>query len=157
MSEPWLRILNYKTEFGFERGPTIPFILGALRQPIGFPATRDESKKQLRDLLVDMRDGLQGPACVVIRRCGGIDALVVELLDSEPKGPRRIASPLDPTRALYHEATLGVHDIESLTAALWTLHRDPLSTGRFSRDRDSQDWREFRDWERERIRKALEA
>jgi hypothetical protein len=154
MSAPWLRILEHKEHFGFEIGPTIPFLLGAIRQAQD-PSGSEVSRQQLHDLLVEMRDSLSAPACIAIGWCGGYLAdYVVELRDSKPAG-ECIESPVHPGNGLYHVAIPGVHDLDSLRDVLWDRYKEHLSKEEFSRDGETWTWRRFTTQELVCIKEAL--
>ena len=109
-----------------------------LSENVGSRAGPEVIRKELHDLLVDMRDGLPAPQCVVIRWCSTIEAHAAALCELAPSDYERIESPEDPSRALYHRLH-GANDLESLVEPLWTLYSDPLSKGHFSRDPHAHD------------------
>ncbi len=152
MMERWMRVVKDKR---FTTGATIPYILAALRDPIGAVASADTSKEELRALLVEMRDDVPPPECVVILWCSRIEALVVSSRPTPPAGRRRIQSPYDPDRGLYFREIDGyqVTDLDSLTQALWDLHKDVILEGCFNRE--NRQWHHIDDGERREIESTL--
>jgi hypothetical protein len=134
MSAPWLWIVKDKR---FTTGPTIPYILGAMRVHKGADdiASPEMCRSELRDLLIAMRDDLPAPDCVVIQRCSDIKAYVVAWHAAPPQSRFRIESPHHTERALYHCKIddYKVHDFESLFDAIWNIHEDDILERRFSR------------------------
>lgn len=132
MKPPWLRIVqDHPTN---KIGPTIPFLLGALRSPVGEVRDVPTSRKELGALLVEMCDEPLAPWHVVIQPCGTPEKLVVNMSDVAPPGYIRIESPSKKGRALYCYPIHGadIHDVDSLEDALWTLWGDVISRGDFS-------------------------
>ena len=119
MAARWIRVVkNYPNT----NGPTIPFILGALRQPVGAVAASDANREELRALLVAMRDDSPATYKVVIKECMTLREPIVTLSDHEPYGFIRFDSPSQAGHALFCESIYGlvVHDdFESLVEALW--------------------------------------
>ena len=55
----WFRIVEFYPDF--HMGPTIPFVLGAIQEPIGRPpCTEAIAKDNLRDLLKALREAPKG-------------------------------------------------------------------------------------------------
>src|SRR5437867_1677291 len=132
MGATWFRVVkDYPNNFG----PTIPFILGALRRPVGNVLPFDESREELRALLAAMRDEVPDRYSVVIQGCANLGEPIVRLSDSEPSGFLRFDSPSKKGRALYFESfyDLPVDDFESLVKGLWERYETIISEGRFSR------------------------
>src|SRR6266571_2451306 len=143
MSARWLRILEHKQEFGFETGPTIPFLLGAMRQPVGKSSSPDVGRSELGYLVAEIC------AHASLQWCHGIMEFAVVA-----RGPQAHFSVNDPTNVLKGVDT---NDASAMTKALWVRHEDPISTARFSLDRDSLEWRSYLPNEVDRIGNALAA
>jgi hypothetical protein len=149
MNPLWLRIVK-STRFSV--GPTIPFILGALKGDSG--TDQQPGKTELHDLLLAMRDDV-APEYVSIQSCPDIGAhVVVANSPPPPKDRPRIASTEHPGRALYYRDLdkYQVNDLEALVEALWEIHKDAISSGRFSRR--NLEWQEFNDEDRKIIAAA---
>lgn len=149
MAAAWFRIVK---DYPNKVGPTIPFILGALRRPVGAVAAPDASRAELRALLVAMRDDTPAPHNVVIQGCTTLGEPVVALSDHQPGGFIRLDSVSKPGRALYCGPSYGadVHDFESLAEALWERYAQVISEGRFSfRNRT---WHPFDQAERAKLK-----
>jgi hypothetical protein len=106
---------------GFHMGPTVPFVLGALRDPIGAaPAHPDEGRIELSHLLRQLSAAPAGRG-VRIQWCRNIKAYVatsmpfVEGLAWDVEG-------------------CGPDDFEGLVASLWQLYGTFITAGEFSID-----------------------
>ena len=141
MSAQWLKILAQKQDFGFETGPTIPFLLGAMRQPIGDPSSPEAGRRELGELVAQFQVHAK------LQWCHGIEEFAVVA-----RGPQTPFTISDPTGALKG---IDPEDVSAMTDALWTRYQEFITTGRFSRDRDKKEWRVYRDHERNRIGTAL--
>jgi len=60
----WFRIVM---DPKLQRGPTIPFILGACRDPLSAAASPEPAESDLRRLLTAMRDATPKPYSIEIR------------------------------------------------------------------------------------------
>lgn len=134
MSWPcWFRIVM---DPELQRGPTIPFILGACRDPLSAEASPELRESDLRRLLAAMRDGTPKPYCIEILLCPDLNTYVASARIEPPVGRVRIPSPDDPSWALYSCDKIGEHDVrdfDSLVAAFWTTRGADIVKGRFSR------------------------
>ena len=143
MSSAWFRVVKdyYPKNFGL----TIPFVLGALRRPVGQVLSDDESREQLRDLLVAMRDDAPHPYHVIIQGCGNLKEPIITLSDIPPGGGLRLDSPTTKGRALYFQPFYGlpVDDFESLVDGLWDRYKTDISKGYFSCSPSNATWRAF--------------
>lgn len=142
------------------RGPTIPFVVGALRKPIGSALSASRSRAELGFLLRAMRDDPIGNHQVAIVWCGVIGQLVVSVEFAGGVSPsfyRAFASDITPGRALFVERTYGqeVDTFQALEAALWAAFRAPICDSRFSFHRHDASWRPFTDEEIERVAEVL--
>lgn len=150
MTAPWLRIAR-----SFPRGPSIPYILGALRTPIGAVFSDEASRAQLLDLLVTLRDA---PEHVCVQRCPDLGAHIVHPVNGPEAAEGRpcIASMTYSGRALHFEPIPGyqIDTVLSLADALWDLYREPISAGTFSRSWGGN-WHKFDSDERKRIEDQL--
>ena len=69
----WFRIVM---DAELQRGPTIPFILGACRDPLSATASPELGEFDLRRLLVAMRDATPKPYSIEILRCPDLKTYV---------------------------------------------------------------------------------
>lgn len=124
-------------------GLTIPFILGALRQPVGKVLAPAESLEELRALLVALRDSAPDLLKAQILRCPDLDEPIVTLFSTEVSGSLRFDSPSRQERALY-VSLYGIfdNDFELLVNSLWERYETILSGGHFSRQKDKT-WKPF--------------
>ncbi len=142
MSWPcWFRIVM---DPELQRGPTIPFILGASRDPLSAEASPELRESDLRRLLAAMRDGTPKPYCIEILLRPDLKTYVASGRIEPPVGRVRIPSPDDPSWALYSCDKIGEHDVrdfDSLVAAFWTTRgaeRTHLTLARLQSERQSQ-------------------
>ncbi|OFV91802.1 MAG: hypothetical protein A3G76_15100 [Acidobacteria bacterium RIFCSPLOWO2_12_FULL_65_11] len=151
----------------FKTGATIPYILAALRIHRGADniASPEMSERELRDLLIAMRDDLPAPDCIPIQHCSHIDAYVATWHPTQLQSRDAIRSPHHSDRALYHCGKIDdheIHDFESLVGGLWSTHQDYILNGYSSRiktvdlnGKPVRRWVAIDDSEREEIRRTL--
>jgi len=126
----WFRLVQ---QYPNTRGPTIPFLLGALRTPPGAPREPETARMDLMALLLAIRDQTPEGYAVTIEPCPRIKQPVVVLQGYEPS--IRIESPLGNGRGLnVHigycpDPSMG---LESVAKELWELHARDIRAGRFS-------------------------
>ena len=152
MTSKWSRVVkNYPNKFG----PTIPFILGAVRQPGGNVRPPDASREELRTLLVAMRDDAPDGYHVVIQGCANLGEPIVRLTDA-PSGSLRFDSPSKKGRALYFESFYGlpVTDFESLVDELWNRYGESIDKGLFSRR--NGEWQAFDETELAKLKSSCD-
>jgi hypothetical protein len=162
MSAPWLWIVK---DGRFQWGPTLPYIVGAMRLHNGTAeiASEDVCRDDLLELMTDMRDEVSPPECISIQPCGTLEALVASARPEPPQGRSFIQSPHHADRGLYYSVGSTGHTLESLFEAMWNEHGEYILQGRFSREQVSGlngpewDWVRFDDAERQQIRKTLAA
>jgi hypothetical protein len=160
MNTPWLWIIKDKR---FQMGPTIPYIVGAMRVHRGADdiAPPETCKRELRELLIAMRDEVPAPECIAIQPCSTLEAFVASARPGPPQGRAFIRSPHHPDRALYYAIGSNAHDLDSLFSALWNEHKEYIVKGRFSREQRvglsgmEWDWFPFDEEERQAIRDTL--
>jgi hypothetical protein len=146
MQPDWFRIIkNYPD---LTNGPTIPFLLGALRPDPDAVLPDEESKEELRALVQAMRREMPAANGVEIERCGPLDAHVFGLRSG---GGLKF-------KDMY---PYDVHDDESLVDALWSMYGEPISTREFSREKadpikgTKAFWRPFSPGERQTVDDVL--
>lgn len=135
-------------------GLTIPFILGALRQPVGQVLPSAESFEELRALLVALRDNIPNPLKAQISQCQNLEEPIIALLGTQVDNSIRFESPSTQDGALYVRL-YGVYDddFESLVDNLWKRYEGFISKGQFSR-RDNQ-WKPFSSDELTNLKKCF--
>ncbi len=132
MTPRWFRVAN---GYPNKRGPTIPFLLGALRKPPGRLSDEGTCQAELRELLVAMRDETPDGYHTAITSCGVIGQLIVTVSFARPAtGATWIASPSNAERGLYIEPIYGLPDpdLDSLAKELWRRYGDTILAGQFS-------------------------
>ena len=137
----WFRIVRDYPKL--TRGPTLPFLIGALRSDSEIAVSDDVSKTEVRQLISAMRFKTPAGYGVALGWCGGnVDAHVFEA---------RLGG-----QGLTHSGVYGhdVHHDDSLTEALWAEYGDKISRRTFSGEKTT--WREFNDEERVNIKRLRE-
>jgi hypothetical protein len=116
MTDTWIRILkDYPNRFG----PTVPFILGALRHPVGSVLPAEKSREELRALLVAMRDEAPDHYSVVIQGCVNLAEPIARLSDDPPSGFLPIDSPFKEKGALCTSSLFMVYP--SMISSRWLI------------------------------------
>ena len=129
----WFRIVM---DPKLQRGPTIPFILGACRDSLTVEASPTLGEPDLRSLLAAMRDETPEPYCIEILLCPYLKTYVASARLDPPTGRVRIPSPDDSSPALFSCDKIGEHDVrdfDSLVVAFWSTRGADILNGRFSR------------------------
>lgn len=136
----WFRIVK---DYGFQNGPTIPFVLGAatfrpLNEP---PIDRPTGQRALHTLLMEMKETtLSGGWGVAIQWCPTTGAFVVVTRHGQP---------------FEWDPALEAGSVDVLAAKLWEKHGDDISAGRYSRNTTTHTWERFSDKELARIRQLI--
>lgn len=73
----WLRIARDYPDNS--SGPTLPFIIGAIREPIGDQRTPDQDREDLKALLLAMDRGAPDNSTVTIRWCEPTGEYIAEV------------------------------------------------------------------------------
>ncbi len=133
MTDTWFRVVKH---YPNNWGPTIPFILGALRRPVGHVLPSHESREELSALLVAMRDEAPDGYSIVIRGCGNLGEPIVTHSDIEPSGLLRFDSPSKKGRALHFQPfyDMPATDFGSLIDCFWERYENIISKGCFSKN-----------------------
>ena len=157
VNENWFRVLNYWQKNEWRHSLTIPFLLGAFRQPIGAPfRSEEEARLSLGSLIDSIRNHRTEEYYVHIYRCPNLGQLVLTKVNGSPY----LSVPIPPTSegkpALY--ASDGVpassnSPFEDLIAALWQECGEALMSGRFSCQ--SRTFVPFTEYDIKIIKKAL--
>ena len=135
----WFRIVrNYSDLVQLTLGPTLPFIVGAIRDPVGeAPDTRAAGQRELYSLLKKMNDAPVGVG-VKIQFCPGIGAHVVAAAGN--------------SSLTWDPSELAAGGVDDLFGQLWDCYGDQISAGEYSKDGD---WHRFTSTEFKNIRKAI--
>jgi hypothetical protein len=153
MKSQWLRIVQDYP--GNNVGPTVPFLIGALRQPPGAARPKGSGRAELRALLAAMLGESPMPWNVVIQPCGGPEKLVVTLTDVKRPDCIEIRSATVPGRVLYcHPVDSQVGNIDDLANALWNEFGTNIDEGKFSYV--DGEWRPFSSTEVNNINAVLQ-
>lgn len=155
MPPKWARLIEqYQTDGHV--GLTPAFLVGALREPYGAPASADRSLCDLRALLESMRDDSASYGRVArVFECQNILQPVISL--SNDRHGTAIALSGQPTK-LYvwpwypPERTV---DFDWLLNAIWNHFRVPICDGRFSYQRESNTFTKFDERDRKLIEKVI--
>lgn len=149
MEPDWFRIAN---EYGFTRGPSLPFILGGLwllksaDQPP--PVEAD-----FRALLFRMHDDMPSDYHGSIDWCGNTGAHILEITKAFKS--RWVKSDQGGTLdwSTVHLGWLAADDFEGFVNALWSQYRQPIIEATFSIE--DKNWRAFDDTEIAKLLKIL--
>jgi hypothetical protein len=123
-----------------QRGPTIPFVLGACGDPLTAEASSKLGEPDLRSLLAAMRDETPEPYCIEILLCPYLKTYIASALIDPPNGRARIPSPDDSSRALYSCDKIGEHEGARLQLARGGILVD-ARRGHFERTVLSARWK----------------
>ena len=152
MKPDWLRIVQDYPDN--KVGPTVPFLVGALRHPPGAPQPKGSGRAELHTLLIAMRDESPARWNVVIQPCGGPEKLVVTLTDIKRPDCIGVRSASRPGKVLYcHPIRSGISEIDGLVDALWGEFGVNIDDGKFSYV--GGEWRAFSKMELQNISDVL--
>ncbi len=138
----WFRIVkSYSALAKLTYRPTLPFIVGAIRDPVGeAPDTRAAAQVELHSLLKKMHDAPVGSG-VHIQWCPGTVAHVVVAMGHSVKS-------LTWNPSEFKEAV----DVDALFGKLWACYGDRIFDGKYSKNGN---WHGFTPTEFKNIRKAI--
>ena len=134
----WFRIVNNPS---LNVGPTLPFIVGAIRDPIGAsPDRRATGDQELGRLLCMMDNEAPADCGISIQWCPGVDA--------------HVAACVRPGNGLSWNTTdFDVGSRDALAARLCDLYGDVIARGQYSKNGA---WHHFTDAELRNIRRVLD-
>ena len=136
----WLRIIR-NPALGF--GPTLPFIVGAIRDPIGAaPDSPAAGRQELFELLRVMDEKAPAACGINIQWCQTVDAHVATYV------ARRGLS-------WYGSKFEDVTGRDVLGKRLWARYGDKIASGRYSKDKDGE-WHCYTEGELNTIRTLLD-
>ena len=148
----------------WERGPTIPYLIGVMRIHQGKCeiAPTAELKADLLELLTSMRDETPPDVHTYLWPCPTVEAIVVTSRPDPPLKAMFIESPFRAGRGVWYSIQgSGIqNNLESLADTLWNMHQNELLEGRFNRvcnagTESKWDFVLLDDSEREEIRLTL--
>ena len=160
MRPEWFRVvLHYRETVRY--APTIPFVLGALRDPFG-AVVEDEERciDELRRLMQLIVEDTPGKCVIQIHRCRQIEQPVlvpqqIGLYDI-PGNPFESTAQVRVTVFVDDEfVEPGSNDLDPMVETLWEELGEALLGNRFSYDRKRMAYREYDDHDRQIIRDAL--
>jgi hypothetical protein len=135
----WFKILTDIDPPLWSKGPTIPFILGAIRFLDVAPPSRATGQIELRGLLRRMEREAPPHYGVCITPCPSAGHIVVAHGNSLTWDPYDFPN---------------IATVDALTGRLWSLYGDQISEGKYSINRDGK-WHTFEPPEISAIRAAL--
>ena len=138
MNLDWLKLIQaHKARGGL--GLTLPFLLGALRHPIGSHTDNAlENQKGILNLLASMRDQTPSDTYVSLTICDRLNEPVFTTGSSKTKQPESYARLVIPETNNCHLYVTGAflssgpQPAESLLEKLWERHGNEVMEGRFS-------------------------
>ena len=156
----WFQLLHfYHTRESGRRyfGMTFPFILGALREPIGATLSPEQSRLELHSLLRSMLDETPMNYALGIVRCDHLKQPVVAPWDARYRlqgvAFRSLAQSRD-TVFVSAEFLKKGPSIDLLTHSLWKDFGEAVCGGRFSIPTDGRDYRPFTTEDRATIQQS---
>lgn len=160
MDERWLLLLNYWQKIEFRHALTFPFLIGALRTPVGVKKDFSGGARTELEALVDvMRSHSANGYFHLVYRCPDLGQLVIRQVVNSPPPPSAVAITSGQANAI---PTLYVSDgisldisstFASLVAAIWNEIGSAIEGGNFSCR--GQQFAAFNDDELRVIRNAL--
>lgn len=138
MTERWFQLLSYWQDREFRHSLTFPFLIGALRCPVG--ATRgyeNSGLDELKTLIHSMQSHQAADHVLHIYRCGDRDKLVITRVLETNAPPYATAIPpvaAGATTALYasFDKNPGSSPASSLISAIWNECSAAVEEGLFS-------------------------
>lgn len=157
MKPNWLKLLELQQTRNY--GLTLPFLIGALRNPPGVTSS-DESIcfEEFDGLLASMRDKTPPGYSVSIGKCSRLGQPVATIVDVPQGHYKEWPSRELPKLSLYiarEYLTKGASSSET-SMRLWMLCKDAVMTGRFSFDLASASYRSFTPLDFDFIEKAIQ-
>lgn len=137
----WFRIVKHYP--GFREGPTVPFLIGALRSDPDAVVSDEQSKQELGALISAMRSDMPPGHGVVLEQCSMLGTYVFKY--------RLGGSGLKCIGKYGHD----IHDDQSLLETLWDDLGTTIRDRQFSLDPTTKSWRSFSAIERSGIKFAL--
>ena len=132
----WLRIVSNPQ---LKIGPTLPFIVGAIRDPIGdAPDSRATGNEELLELLRMMDEEAPADCGISIQWCPSVAAHVAACV-TEPG-------------LTWHATGFDATSRDALGAKLWDFYGDVITKGHYSKNGD---WHRFTEGELKTIRTVL--
>jgi hypothetical protein len=156
----WARLLEQHRKEG-HFGMTLPFLVGAIRRPVGAIVAEAVSVREFQSLLESMRDQPVNSS-VHIFNCAQFQQPTAALCDHSPDSEAPIAACGGDAPHLFvaeRYLTGGPPNIETALRNLWNIVQKPINEGRFSYPSIEEDcpseFRSFNTKDRAFIRRAL--
>lgn len=139
MDNRWFRLLSYWQDDEFKHALTFPFLIGALRSPIGTTKGYENAKrKELENLIDEIRSYAASDFIFHVYRCGDRDKLVLTRIRNTNAPPHAVAIPQFSqarTPTLFWSdsgSAKGAEPVDSLVAAIWHEGSTAIEQGLFS-------------------------
>ena len=136
MDERWFRLLTHWQKNEWRHALTIPFLIGALRTPIGAPLDSEEvALSALRTLLNAVRDHCSEYYYLHIYRCPNLSKLVLRQVNGSPYHSVPIPSSSGSECVLYVSDGIlasSSSPFDDLIAVVWSECGEALRLGHFS-------------------------
>jgi hypothetical protein len=141
MNPRWFQLIHFCTTRRYE-AVTFPFVLGALRDPVGSVLPAENSRIELHQLLQMLLDETPSGYVLWIHRCGQIwQPVIVPRLEDRFYGVPVHSSVQTRDTLFVNDELFPVgkaRSLGSLTEGLWEEFGDAISSGRFSIPADSR-------------------
>lgn len=139
MDERWFLLLNYWQNHEFRHALTFPFLIGALRIPVGAKSvSQGAARKELEALVDVMRSHRANGYFLHVYRCPDLDQLVIRKVVNSPPPLSAIAittgqSNAAPTLYASDGIPLDIFSpFASLVATIWNEVGSAIEGGNFS-------------------------
>jgi len=159
MDDRWFRILSYWQDHELKHSLTFPFLIGALRKPVGSTCGHENrARAELEELLDAIRSHATNDYIFNVYRCGDRDKLVITRVRGTTPPPFAVAiAPVAARKSpvLFSTAEAAIPDAPavSLVESIWREGSNAIEQGLFScRGRLFQ---QFDEYELKVIRAAL--
>jgi hypothetical protein len=133
MKPKWVKLLEEQRYVNGRMGLTVPFLIGALREPPGSAFVGDPTISEIRNLLASMMDYSRDHSGMRVYECQTLRQPTVML--EESWGAEAVHLPDGSPSHLYawlQYFSSGAHDVESLSQGLWDRLNDSIRVRRFS-------------------------
>jgi hypothetical protein len=138
MDDLWLRILSYWQDREFKHSLTFPFLIGALREPVGSThGYENTAQAELEELIDAIRSHDAADYILHVYRCGDRDKLVITRVRSTVPPPFVVPIPTvvaGKSPVLFSTAAAATPDapVSSLVESIWREGGAAIEQGLFS-------------------------
>jgi hypothetical protein len=138
MDDRWFRLLSYWQDHENKHSLTLPFLIGAMRSPVGATKGYENiARKELEALVDAIRSHAASDHILHVYRCGDRDKLVITRVCGTPPPPFSVAIPQASsakTSVLFASTDSATPQapVNSLVNAIWREGGTAIEKGLFS-------------------------